>query len=313
MKGSRNKVCVILGPTATKKSKLAVWLAEKIDGEIVSADSMQIYKEMNIATAKIEEKEKKNIKHYMLDFLEIEKEFSVAQYVEMAKKIIEKILKKNKKPIIVGGTGLYIDCLLFGTNFKSDVKSLELREELEEELKNNGADFMFEKLKKKDPEYAKKIHKNNTKRVLRAIEILTLTNKSIEEYIKENNEKEESFNSLKIGLNYKDRNILYKNINNRVDLMIEKGLLEEAKKIISKNPSKTAMQAIGYKELKKYFNNEITLEEAIFKIKQNSTRYAKRQLTWFRRDKKVHWFFWDEKEDFLIKDEILNLTKNFFK
>ncbi len=313
MEENKNKVCVILGPTATKKSKLAVWLAEKIDGEIVSADSMQIYKEMDIATAKIKEKEKNNIKHYMLDFLEIEKEFSVAQYVKMAKEKIEEILKKNKKPIIVGGTGLYIDCLLFGTNFKDNVKSLKLREELEEELNNNGIDFMFEKLKKKDPEYAKKIHKNNTKRILRAIEILILTNKTIEEYIKENNEKEESFNSLKIGLSYKDRDILYENINNRVDLMVKKGLLEEAKKIILKKPSKTAMQAIGYKELEKYFKDEITLKEAIFKIKQNSTRYAKRQLTWFRKDKKVHWFFWDEKEDFFIKDEILNLVENFFK
>ena len=149
MEGIKNKVCVILGPTATKKSKLAVWLAEQIDGEIVSADSMQIYKDMNIATAKIEEKEKNNIKHHMLDFLEIEKEFSVAQYVEMAKYVINKILNKNKKPIIVGGTGLYIDCLLLGTNFKYDVKDLNLRKKLEEELKNKGVDFMFEELKKK--------------------------------------------------------------------------------------------------------------------------------------------------------------------
>lgn len=313
MEGIKNKVCVILGPTATKKSKLAVWLAEQIDGEIVSADSMQIYKDMNIATAKIEEKEKNNIKHHMLDFLEIEKEFSVAQYVEMAKYVINKILNKNKKPIIVGGTGLYIDCLLLGTNFKYDVKDLNLRKKLEEELKNKGVDFMFEELKKKDPEYAKKIHKNNTKRVLRAIEILTLTNKPIEEYIKENNRKEEIFSSIKIGLNYKDRNLLYKNIKDRVDGMIEKGLLKEAKKILLKKYSKTAIQAIGYKELEKYFNKEITLEEAIFKIKQNSTRYAKRQLTWFRKDKNIHWFFWDEKKNSLIKDEILNLIKNFFK
>ena len=308
-----NKVCVILGPTATKKTDFSIWLSEKIDGEIISADSMQIYKNMDIATAKVNKNKTKNIKHHMLDFLDVDREFSVAQYVEMARELIYKILEKRKRPIVVGGTGLYINCLLSGIKFEKNTKNNLLREKLEQDLKTKGKDYIFEILKKLDPEYAEKIHKNNVKRVLRAIEIVSITKKSIKQNIEQSREKKEEFKTLKIGFNFKDRNILYENIRKRVDLMVEEGLFEEAKKILNMNPSKTAMQAIGYKEIKQYFEKKISYEEAILKIKQNSTKYAKRQLTWFKKDKKIHWFFWDEEEKSTIEKKILQLTKNFYE
>ena len=308
-----NRVCVILGPTATQKTKVSVWLAKKIDGEIVSADSMQIYKNMNIATAKIKENEKKNIKHHMLDFLNVDEEFSVAQYVTMARNIIHKIIENKKKPIIVGGTGLYIDCLLSGITFKKNTKNNLLRKKLQKDFEIKGKEYIFTKLEELDPEYAKKIHINNVKKVLRAIEILTITKKDMKENLEENNIAENKFKTLKIGLNFKNRSILYEKINKRVDLMVKEGLFEEAKKILSINPSKTAIKAIGYREIKEYFENRISFEETILKIKQNSTRYAKRQLTWFRKDKNINWFFWDEEEKFIIEKKILKLTEDFFK
>ena len=249
----------------------------------------------------------------MLDFLDVDREFSVAQYVEMARELIYKILEKRKRPIVVGGTGLYINCLLSGIKFEKNTKNNLLREKLEQDLKTKGKDYIFEILKKLDPEYAEKIHKNNVKRVLRAIEIVSITKKSIKQNIEQSREKKEEFKTLKIGFNFKDRNILYENIRKRVDLMVEEGLFEEAKKILNMNPSKTAMQAIGYKEIKQYFEKKISYEEAILKIKQNSTKYAKRQLTWFKKDKKIHWFFWDEEEKSTIEKKILQLTKNFYE
>ena len=312
MEENENKICVILGPTATGKSKFSIWLAEKIDGEIISADSMQIYKNMDIATDKISKENMHGIKHYMLDFLEIEKEFSVAEYALMAKDALNEIKNKNKKPILVGGTGLYIDALLKGTNFRKSTFNLKLRQQLLEEFFLKGKEYMFEKLKKIDSNYASKLHVNNSKRVLRALEILISTKKNIDENLLKNNKNIKSLKSLKIGLNFKNREILYEKINSRVDFMIKKGLLNEAKTIFSKKVSKTASQAIGYKEFGKYFSNEISLEEAILKLKQNSRNYAKRQITWFKRYNDIHWFFLDEEYMETVKRKILYLVKNFF-
>ncbi len=312
MEENENKICVILGPTATGKSNFGVWLAKKIDGEIISAYSMQIYKNMDIATNKISEKEMYGIKHHVLDFLEIEKEFSVAQYVLMAKDAFNKIKNKNKKPILVGGTGLYIEALTKGTNFRKSTVNLNLRQKLLEEFSLKGKDYMFEKLKKIDYAYAKKLHVNNHKRVLRALEIVSLTKKNVDENLMANNKNAQSLKTLKIGFNYKNRNILYDKIDNRVDLMIEKGLLNEAKTIISKKASKTASQAIGYKEFEKYFSNQISLEQAVLKLKQNSRKYAKRQITWFKRYDDVNWFFLDEEDVATIKRKILSLAEDFF-
>lgn len=311
MKENKKKICVILGPTATGKSKLAVYIAKKINGEIISADSMQIYKEMNIATAKITEKEKENVAHHMMDFLDVEKEFSVAEYVKKARKVIDEIIKKNKSPILVGGTGLYINSLLHGFSFNENTVDEKLRENLNKEYELKGKEFIFQKLKKINPNLAEKLHKNNVKRVIRAIELSLLSNA---EEINNIANKEENFNVLKIGLNFKDRENLYNAVNKRVDYMFENGLIYEAEKLLkNKKLSKTAMQAIGYKELEQYLNKKITLKEAAEKLKQSTRKFAKRQITWFKRDNEIKWFYWDCEDEIKIKEEILKLVKNFLK
>ena len=266
------KICVILGPTATGKSKLAVWLCKKINGEIISADSMQIYKQMNVGTAKLTKKEMQNVKHHMINIIDVDQNFSVAEYVLMTKKIINDIIKRGKVPILVGGTGLYINSLLFNFNFRKNTVDKKIKKDLEEELKIKGKEYMFEKLKELDKTYAETIHINNVKKILRGLESFYLTKKTMKENIKLNNQTSKEFSYLKIGLNFKNRENLYNQINKRVDLMIEKGILNEAKNIFSKNISKTAMQAIGYKEFKDYFDNKKTLEECILNLKQNSRR-----------------------------------------
>ena len=311
MKENKKKICVILGPTATGKSRLAVYIAKKINGEIVSADSMQIYKGMNIATAKITEKEKENVLHHMMDFLDVEEEFSVAEYVKKAKIVINEIIKKNKNPILVGGTGLYINSLLNGFSFNENTVDENLREFLNREYELKGKEFIFQKLKEINPNLAEKLHKNNVKRVIRAIELSLLSN--VEEINNVAN-KEENFNVLKIGLNFKDRENLYAAINLRVEKMFKDGLIDEAEKLLkNKNISKTAMQAIGYKELEQFLNKKITLKEAAEKLKQSTRKFAKRQITWFKRDDEIKWFYWDCADEIKIKEEILKLVTNFFQ
>lgn len=305
------KICVILGPTATNKSNLAVWLAKKINGEIISCDSMQIYKGMKIATNQITKKERENIPHHLIGFLNLKENFSVAQYVELAKKTIDLTLKKNKKPILVGGTGLYIKALLNGLEFDKNAMDFDLRKELEKEYLKKGKEHIYKKLKELDPEYAKKIHINNYKKILRGLEILILTKKNIKNYFKLNNKKNSNFKALKIGLNFKNRENLYERINKRVDLMLLEGLLDEVKNNFLKEPLKTASQAIGYKELKEYLLKKTSFKEAVLKLKQNTRKYAKRQITWFKREENVNWFFLDEDLEYRYK--ILNLAENFFK
>ncbi len=309
MKENKKKICVILGPTATGKSRLAVYIAKKINGEIVSADSMQIYKDMNIATAKVTEKEKENVAHHMMDFLDVEEEFSVAEYVKKARKVIDEIIKKNKNPILVGGTGLYIDSLLNGFSFNENTVDENLRENLNKEYELKGKEFIFQKLREINPSLAEKLHKNNVKRVIRAIELSLLSNAK-----ESNNEiKQEKFNVLKIGLNFKDRENLYAAINLRVEKMFKDGLIDEAEKLLkNKNISKTAMQAIGYKELEQFLNKKITLKEAVEKLKQSTRKFAKRQITWFKRDSEIKWFYWDCEDEIKIKEETLKLVTDFF-
>ncbi len=307
------RIFVILGPTATGKSDLAVWLSKKINGEVVCADSMQVYKQMDIATAKLTKKEMQNVKHHMIDILDVSKNFSVAEYVSMAKKIINDIIKRNKVPILVGGTGLYINSLLLNYNFRKNTTDEKLKIKLEEELKIKGKEYMFQKLQKLDKAYAKTIHVNNIKKILRGLESFYLTKKTMDENIKLNNQNLKEYDYLKIGLNFKDRKNLYERINNRVDLMLKKGVLNEAKMILSKKISTTAKQAIGYKEFKEYLENKITIEESILKLKQNSRRYAKRQMTWFNKDKEIYWFFLDLESSYEIKQKVLSLFQNFFK
>lgn len=313
---NKTKIVAIVGPTATGKSNLAINLAKKINGEIISADSMQIYKQMNIATAKPSKLEQCEIEHHLIDCANLNDCFSVVDYVKLAKTALNEVVQKNKKPIVVGGTGLYIDSFLNEISF--DVKNCndEIKTKLLNELKTFGSNYLLEKLKKIDFERAKKIHPNNHRRIVRALEIYYSTGKTATENEKNSKPKFKKLNCLKIGLNFSNRQALYNQINNRVDSMMEKGLLNEAKLIFNnygKFNNSTAMQAIGYKEFEPYFLGVANLEDCIAKLKQNTRKFAKRQLTWFKRDEKINWFFLDESSNLKIFENILNLVQNFFE
>jgi len=283
-------VIVILGPTASGKTKVSIELAKQINGEIVSADSMQIYKFMDIGTAKPDEMEREGVEHYLIDEVNPDEEFSVARYQETALGYIEKILSKGKTPIVVGGTGLYINSLLYNINYSETVSDWELRDQLKKESEEKGNEYLHKRLEDIDPEAAKRIHPNDIKRVIRAIEVYKFTNKPISYHQEISRQLPPKYRYIPIGLNI-DREILYERINQRVDIMLEKGLVEEVKKLVEMGCDKNtiAMQAIGYKEILRYLRGETNLDEAVYVIKRDSRHYAKRQLTWFRRNQDIHW------------------------
>ena len=286
---SKPKIIVICGPTASGKTSLSIELAKKISGEIISADSMQIYKDMNIGTAKPTIEEMQGIKHYLLDFVSPDERYSVADYKKDAKKAIEEILKKGKTPIIVGGTGLYIDSLIYGIEYQEIQFDEKYRKELEIKADQNGLQELFEEAKKIDPKAVEKISPNDKKRILRILEIYNATGKTKTEQNIESRQKEVEYDYHVYALNW-DRQVLYDRINKRVDIMIQNGLIQEVKNVLKKyNKFPTAMQGLGYKEVVAYLNGEYTEEEMIEKIKMESRRYAKRQLTWFRKNKQTIW------------------------
>lgn len=292
------KLLVIVGPTASGKTSLAIDLAKNLNGEVISADSMQVYKEMNIGTAKPTFEEMQNTPHHLIDFLNVDEEFSVADFVKLAKEKIFDISKRNKLPIICGGTGLYINSLIDNVDFTIQNHDSKVRAELEERLKTEGIESLTEELKRVDPEAFKSIHKNNTKRIIRALEIYKTSGINKTEQMKLSRKIESPFEPFVIGLTYKNREKLYEKINKRVDKMMEKGLLEECKKILSKNCSKTALNAICYKEFIPYFEGKISLDEAIENLKRGTRKYAKRQLTWFKKRKKINWVYVDDYNNF---------------
>ena len=279
-----NKVIVIAGPTATGKTALSVRLAKELGGEIISADSIQIYKKLDIGSAKPKESDKQGIPHYLMDFLEPDDVYSVADYVKNAKKVIEDILSRKKVPIIVGGTGLYISSLVDNVEFSDTKVDNSVRERLNKELEEFGIDAMYERLKAIDKESAEAIHPNNTKRVIRALEIFETTGRTRTEQEKMSKLLKSPYDFCLIGLNC-DRELLYERINLRVDIMKEQGLFAEVSELLSSGVSKDAqsMQGIGYKEAVMAINGKITEIDAIELIKKNSRNYAKRQLTWFKR------------------------------
>lgn len=289
-------VVVIVGPTASGKTALSVECALRYNGEIVSADSMQIYKGMNIATAKPATEEMKGIRHHLIDFLSPEEKYSVADFVLDAKKVIFDIHSRNKLPIISGGTGLYVDSLIENIKFIDIPTDYELRNRLKKQLDADGAEKMLSQLSEFDAESAKKLHPNNTKRIIRAIEVYMLTGKTMAQIEIESKSNPSPFSPTFIGINYRDRNVLYDRINRRVDIMLSQGLLEEAEKYYNLK-SGTAAQAIGYKELTPYFENKLSLDECIQNLKQSTRNYAKRQLTWFGKNKKINWFYPDDYSD----------------
>ena len=288
------RVIAIVGPTASGKTALGAEIAEEFSGEVVSADSMQIYKGMDIATAKPTEEEMRGIPHHLIGFLDRNVSFSVADYVELAGSVIGDISERKKLPVIVGGTGLYVSSLLDNIKF-ADIKSdAGLRKKLEDEAERLGNSYLFEKLEKVDPESAAELHPNNLVRVIRALEVYELTGKKLSLFKAESRLEESPYDPVMIGLDYNDRQILYDRINKRVDIMVKNGLVEEAQSIFDSCNMKTAGNAIGYKELIPYFKKEKSLEECISKIKQETRRYAKRQLTWFRKKAKINWLKLDE-------------------
>lgn len=288
------RVIAIVGPTASGKTALGVEIAEEFSGEVVSADSMQIYKGMDIATAKPTKEEMRGIPHHLIGFLDRNVSFSVADYVELAGSVIGDISERKKLPVIVGGTGLYVSSLLDNIKF-ADIKSdAGLRKKLEDEAERLGNSYLFEKLEKVDPESAAELHPNNLVRVIRALEVYELTGKKLSLFKAESRLEESPYDPVMIGLDYNDRQILYDRINKRVDIMVKNGIVEEAQSIFDSCNMKTAGNAIGYKELIPYFKKEKSLEECISKIKQETRRYAKRQLTWFRKNAKINWLKLDE-------------------
>ena len=285
-------VLAVVGPTASGKTALAVELAKRLGGEIVSADSMQIYKGMDIASAKPTEAEKQGIPHHMMDFLPPETPYSVAEYVKAARACILEIHKRQKLPILVGGTGLYVDSLLTDTQFIETETDFDLRARLETEFDALGGEKMLEKLATFDSDTAARLHPNNRKRIIRAFEVYTLTGKTMTEALAASREKPSPFTPCYIGIAYENREILYDRINRRVDIMLENGLLAEARAFFQGTPD-TAAQAIGYKELKPYLDGVLSLDEAVENLKRATRNYAKRQITWFKRNPQIHWIYAD--------------------
>lgn len=282
-------VLVVCGPTASGKTAVGVELALRLGGEVVSADSMQIYKGLAISTAKPSPEEMKGVPHHLMDFLPPDEPFSVADYVKMARECISDIHNRGKLPIIVGGTGLYINSLIDNISFDHIVSDDSLRKKLEAEAAEMGREHMHEKLRSLDPQAAEKIHPNNVIRVIRAIEMCMLSGRTGSENREESRKTRSPYEPCMIGLTCFDRQVLYDRINRRVDKMFEDGLEAEVRAVYEKYKLRTAFNAIGFKEMIPYFEGECSLEEAADKIKQESRHYAKRQLTWFRRDVRITW------------------------
>lgn len=282
----KERIIIIAGPTACGKTATGIELAKKINGEIISADSMQVYKHMDIGTAKVTKEEADGIKHYLIDEFEPDFPYSVAEFTNLAKKYIKEIYSKGKMPIIVGGTGFYINALLYNTDFSQDV-STKYRDELYSIYKKNGIDFLYNMLKECDPEACEKIHKNNVKRVIRAIEFFKQTGSKISEHNKIEKLKEPAYDYTLFFLNDL-REKLYKKIDMRVDMMINNGLIAEVEKLLNMgySPNLTSMQGLGYKEIVKYLKGEISKEEAIYILKRDTRHFAKRQITWFKNQNK---------------------------
>ena len=285
----KSKVIVICGPTASGKTALSIELAKKINGEIISCDSMQIYKYMDIGTAKPTPEEQKEVKHHLIDFVEPDQRYSVAEYKKDAEKSIEEILAKGKTPIIVGGTGLYVDSLIYGIEYPEIELDEEYRKQLEKEANENGLESLYNRAKEIDSKAMEKISPNDKKRIIRVLEIYKATGKTKTEQEIESRTHEVKYD-YKVFAIKMDREKLYERINKRVDLMVKKGLIEEVQNILKKyDKFPTAMQGLGYKEVVEYLEGKTTKEEMIEKIKMETRRYAKRQITWFKKNKQTIW------------------------
>lgn len=290
MKASKRPLVILTGPTAVGKTALSVSLAKAIGGEIISADSMQVYRHMDIGSAKVTEEEMEGVPHHLIDVLEPTEEFNVVLFQQMAKRAAAEILGRGHIPILVGGTGFYIQALLYDIDFTENDEDTALRRSLEELAGREGPEALFERLRAVDPESCESIHAHNVKRVIRAIEFYEKTGKKISDHNREQRQNSPSYKSAYFVLN-DDRDSVYRRIDARVDLMMEKGLVEEVRALQAMGCHKgmVSMQGLGYKEILAYLEGEITLEEAVYLIKRDTRHFAKRQLTWFRREKEVIW------------------------
>lgn len=300
----KEQVIVICGPTASGKTSLGIKLAKKIEGEIVSCDSMQIYKDMTIGTAKPTDEELKEAKHYLVDFVMPNERYSVAEYKKDAEYTIEQIIKSGKKPIIVGGTGLYLNSLVYGIDYPNIETDLNYRQELEDRVNKEGLENLYKEANKIDSKAMEKISSNDKKRILRILEIYHSTGKT-KTQLEEDSRKNGPKYDYKIFVLNMDREKLYDRINKRVDIMIEDGLIDEVKQLLKKYKEfPTAMQGLGYKEVIEYLENKLTKVEMIEKIKQETRRYAKRQITWFKSYKNAIWLdaFNENNVDIILKN-----------
>lgn len=283
-----NKVIVVCGPTASGKTALAVELAKLYNGEVISADSMQIYTDMNVASAKATPEEQQGIPHHLLGFLDPSESFSVADYVALCDKAVKDILSRGKTPIICGGTGLYISSFVDNITFDDSKQDFEFREAMRKFAEENGAAALLERLRKVDPETADTLHENNVGRIIRALEVYETTGHTISEAKAMSRAVPSPYNFIMLTLEYENRERLKERINKRVDIMMENGLLDEARECFAQPDRPTAAQAIGIKELYPYLRGEKALSECVEELKLRTRQYAKRQMTWFRRDKRIY-------------------------
>ena len=310
---TKKPMIILSGPTAVGKTALSIELAKRVNGAIISADSMQVYKYMDIGSAKIMPEEMDGIKHYLIDALEPSEEFNIVVFQKMAKEALEEIYAKGQIPIIAGGTGFYIQALLYDIDFENQDCNEEYRAKLEQIAKEQGNEVLHERLKEIDPVSAEKIHANNVKRVIRALEFYHLTGKPISEHNEEEHQKESPYNFAYFVLT-DERENLYKRIDKRVDIMVEQGLLEEVKKLkdMGYHRDMVSMQGLGYKEILDYLDEKCSLEQAIYIIKRETRHFAKRQLTWFRREREVCWMDkskYDYNESAVLDEMCLQLKR----
>lgn len=286
----KKPLIILTGPTAVGKTELSIELARAVDGEIISADSMQVYKHMDIGSAKITERDMQGVRHYLIDELEPWEEFNVVRFKQYADKYIKEIYKKGKIPILTGGTGFYIQAVLYDIDFTETKEDTSYREELESLAAEYGPKYLHDLLKEVDQESAKQIHYNNIKRVIRALEYNKQTGLKISDHNREEREKESPYDFKYFVLN-DDRKLLYERIDKRIDIMLEKGLVDEVKKLKAMGCTKdmVSMQGLGYKEILSYLDGDISLDEAVYILKRDTRHFAKRQLTWFRRERSVIW------------------------
>jgi len=307
----KKPLIILTGPTAVGKTSLSISLAKRVNGEIISADSMQVYKGMDIGTAKIKPDQMEGVAHYLIDELEPDEEFNVYKFKQLSEHYMEQIYAKGKIPIIVGGTGFYIQAVLYDIDFTENDSGTSYRDYLQKLLEEHGKEYLYDMLRRLDPESAVSIHPNNSKRVIRALEFIKQTGEKISEHNKQQRSKSSPYNFCYFVLN-KDRAALYDSINKRVDQMMEEGLLEEvmALKAAGYGADLVSMQGLGYKELLAYLDGECSLEEAIYILKRDTRHFAKRQLTWFKREKDV---IWVNKDDFSTEEDILSYMIDILK